>query len=74
MQHICLLQNKWNSVKHHRPLTRVQMEACRVTLVSSCRQLSYTLLSRQNFWICGSRCTELARMLKLVCGRLTVSL
>jgi len=49
MQHICLLQGKWNSVKHHRNLTKVQMEACRVTLVSSCRQLSYTLLSRQNF-------------------------
>lgn len=49
MQHICLLHGKWNSIKHHRNLTKVQMEACRVTLVSSCKQLSYTLLSRQNF-------------------------
>ena len=34
----------------------------------------YTLLVSQNFCSSGSRCAELARILKLVLGRMTVSL
>ncbi len=64
---ICFWQGDWlkgillQCQTHHTPVF-LSSSFCRICL------------SSQSFWISGSRCTALAFMLKLVCGKSTVSL